>query len=107
VRAFGAGYGSTDRQFCARLSSSDGEEPPGSVDALKFVVAAVLELEACSGDEHRHRGGDHEFAGWGGFEDAGGDVDCDSGDVGASDLDLAGVLGPIARLRTRAASLLP
>ena len=64
------------------LSSSDGEELPGSVDAFEFVFAAVVELEACSGDEHRHRGGDQEFAGRGGVEHAGGDVDRDAGDVG-------------------------
>ena len=41
---------------CARRSGSDGEELPGSFDAFEFVVAAVVELEACSSDEHGYRG---------------------------------------------------
>ena len=34
----------------------DGEELPCSIDALEFVVAAILELEASTGDEHGHGG---------------------------------------------------
>src|SRR5215510_1845021 len=70
-------------------SGSDGEELPALVDSLECVLSAVVELEACSGDQHRHSGGDEEFAGRGGIEHASGDVDCDTGDVGAPDLDFA------------------
>src|SRR5262249_49487231 len=75
---------------CA-VSGSDGEELPGSVDAFEFVAASVLEIEACSGDEHWHCGRDPEFTGCCRVKDTSGDVHCDPGDVGASDLDLAGV----------------
>ena len=75
---------SADWQLCAPESRFDGEELPGSVDAFEVVLAAVVELEACSGDEHWDCGGDPELSGFGKFEDTSGDVHGDAGDFGAA-----------------------
>ena len=76
------------------LSGFDREELPGSVDAFEFVFAAVVEVEACSGDEHGYRGRDPEFAGCGSIEHAGSDVDGDAGDVGTSRISTSPVCRP-------------
>jgi hypothetical protein len=67
----------------------DGEELPGSFDAFELVGSAVVEAEACSGDEHWYRGRDPEFSGCGCIENAGSNVNSDPGDVAVSHLDLA------------------
>jgi hypothetical protein len=91
ARAFGALRSSADRQICARQSRNDCVELPGSWDAFEFVFAAVDELDAGAGDEHRHGGRGQQLSRGGVVEDAGGDMDADAGDVCAAPLDFAGV----------------
>src|SRR5262249_50564810 len=68
-----------------------GKEAPRVRNALEFVLAALTERDAGARDEILDRAGDQDFVGTRQGTDASGDVDGETGEIGAADFALSRV----------------
>src|SRR5262249_27548203 len=74
-----------------RRSTPQRVEPPGPRDALQFVFAAVLELDARAHDEILDRRGNQNLAWAAQRRHPGGDMDGEPAEILAANLALSGV----------------
>ena len=74
-----------------------GEEPPSPGQTLQLVIATILEVDAGSDDEVRHRARDEYFACQCVSRHPSGNVHCQASDIVAADFDIPHVCSPLRK----------